>query len=100
VPEPAADALRKRFPKTLRDNEARIEFVAERLNGKPVVELERLGTAFYVFQESDAKTDPNALAQKVHALKPHISVDQAFPAVQTVLGWTREAAPLRSGSQP
>jgi hypothetical protein len=98
VPAAAANSLKQRFPKTLRKHEPLIEFVAEKLGDKKVVELERLATAFYVLQGSRADTDPNALAQKVNALKPHISVDQALPAVRTVLGWKREAAQLRAES--
>jgi uncharacterized protein YwgA len=99
VPEPQADVLRKRFPKTLKEHEARIEFIAERLNRKPVVELERLATAFYVLRQSGEKTEANTIAQEVHAMKPHIAADQALPAVRTVLEWTGEADKFRPQSQ-
>jgi len=99
VPEPAADALRKRFPKTLREHEPRVGFVAEQVSKRPVVELERFATAFYVRQEMGAETNPNAIAQRVHVLKSHISVEQALVAVRTVCSWAHEAASLRPGSQ-
>jgi hypothetical protein len=97
VPEPGAGTLRKRFPRTLRGHEARIKFVAERLDRKPVVELERLGTAFFVSEEAGAGTGPDARAQRVHAIKPHIPPDQALEAVRTVDGWRGEATKLQSG---
>lgn len=98
VPEPQADVLRRRFPKTLREHEDRIEFVAERLNRKPVVELERLATAFYVLRQSGEEPEVNTIAQEVHAMKPHIAADQAVPAVRTVLEWTAEADKFRPQS--
>jgi hypothetical protein len=95
VPEPGADALRKRFPKTLGAHEARIKFVAEKLGDKKVVELERLATAFFVSEEAGPRTSPDTRARRVHAIKPHISVDQALEAVRTVDGWRGEATPLK-----
>jgi hypothetical protein len=94
VPEPAADVLRERFPKTLKEHEPRIAFVASRVDRKAVAELERLATAFYVRQECRDQADPGALAQRVHTLKPHVAVDQALPAVEAILDWAREAATL------
>lgn len=96
VPEPGADALRKRFPRTLREHEARIQFVAERLDRKPVVELEQLATAFFVSKEAAVATAPETRAQRVHAIKPHIPVDQALEAVRTVDNWNRDAITLQS----
>jgi len=98
VPEPAAAVLRKRFPKTLREQEPRIRFVADRLKDKRVVELERLATAFYVSQEAAGESNPTALTEKIHRLKPHIPVADALAAVRTVHGWTHEAKALRGDS--
>ena len=91
TPEPAADALCKRFPRTLREHESRVEFVADRFKNRKVVELERLATAFYVSQGMRSEANENACAQRIHALKPHISLDQALEAVRTVEDWRREA---------
>jgi uncharacterized protein YwgA len=96
VPGPGADALRKRFPKTLMEHEAHIRFVAQRLDHKSVVELERLGTALFVCKEGGTGT-AEARAQRVNAIKPHISVDQALEAVRTVDQWKNEAIGIRSG---
>jgi uncharacterized protein YwgA len=83
VPEPAAEVLRKRFPKTLREQEARVEFVAERVGNRPVVDLERLATALYVSLKLAHTKDANSLAKRVNELKPHVSVEQALLAVNT-----------------
>lgn len=97
LPEPAAEALRQRFPKTLKRNEPLVRFVADKLGDKPVVELERLATALYVSQEMKCDTNPNSCAQRIHALKPHIPVDQALAALSTVEDWRREASALKTG---
>lgn len=47
VPQSAGEALCARFPRTLKEHDSRIEFVAERVAAKLVVELERLATAFF-----------------------------------------------------
>ncbi len=99
VPEPAANSLRKRFPKTLREHESRVKFVADRLGNKQVVELERLGTAFYVTQGTPPTTPPDKRAQKVHELKHHISVEEALEAVSTIDTWRREATAMRRDPQ-
>lgn len=91
VPEPVAEGLRKRFPKTLREQEPRVEFVADRIGKRTVVELERLATAFYVAAKLGSET-AETLAQRVIELKPHISVEHALDAVKTVQNWKCEAA--------
>lgn len=99
VPEPSADVLRRRFPKTLREQEPRVKFVAERVGSGTVVDLERLATAFYVTTKMEHTTDPDALARRVNELKPHISVDQALDAVRTVKSWKRDAASVSTGTR-
>lgn len=91
VPSEAAESLKRRFPKTLRRYEHRIGFVAERFGGKTVTELERLGTALYVSRKLGSDADVSTRAQRIHALKPHVSVDQAQEAVRTVDEWQQEA---------
>lgn len=57
-----------------------IRFVAEKFGPLGVTALERLSTALFVFQDNpDGSRDE--LAQRVHDLKPHISVDRAARAV-------------------
>lgn len=97
VAEPAAGLLSKRFPKTLREHESRVEFIAERIGNKPVTELERLATSLYVIVADETVTNPNVLAQRVYELKPHVSVEQALEGVRTVGDWRREAAEMMTG---
>jgi hypothetical protein len=90
VPGPAAAELCKLFPKTRSRHDSAISFVADKLGSRPVVELERLATALYVSQQMEPTTDANELAQRVHDLKPHIAMDQASVAVNTVKRWVEE----------
>jgi hypothetical protein len=75
--------LKSRYPKTLGKYEKQINFIADKLGDKGVVDLERLATAFYVTLE-DHDSDVDARAAKMVALKPHIELQQAKQAVQDV----------------
>ena len=72
------------YPKTLRRHEEGIEFVARRLGGMQVAELERLATALYVGRDQEDGADIKARAKHVSKLKPHISLEQARAAVREV----------------
>jgi hypothetical protein len=64
--------------KYLRAFQGQIEFTAEKLAGKNVAALERLATALYVSLEVGSAA---TRAQRIHALKPHVSLQQAEAAV-------------------
>lgn len=67
-----------------------IQFVAEKFGGRPVTELERLGTALYVARKlSDCKLARQA--QEIVKLKPHIRGNEAEHALKTISGWQSEA---------
>jgi len=59
-----------------------IQYIAQRLGEKRVVELERLGTAFYVTLEGDAPQE-NRAGEMVR-LKPHIDLQDALAAIEEV----------------
>ena len=59
---------------------AQIDYVADRLAGRQVVELERLGTALYVTLE--AETSPEDRAKEIVRLKPHVDPADARLAVE------------------
>ncbi|GIW90161.1 MAG: hypothetical protein KatS3mg109_0593 [Pirellulaceae bacterium] len=91
VPGEAAESLKRRFPKTLKRYEHQIEFIAKKFGEKTVTELERLATALYVTKKLGPQADVSTRAQRIHALKPHVSFDQAERAVRTVDEWRKEA---------
>jgi hypothetical protein len=65
--------------------------IADCVGKKQVVNLERLGTAFYVTEEMEPNTPAKRRAEQVHKLKRHISVEEALRAVETVDDWRRQA---------
>ena len=72
------------YPKTMAKYERSIGFVVEKLGGKRVVELERLGTAFFVSNRLEEGKPVYIRANKVTALKPHIPTEKARDAVREV----------------
>jgi len=97
ISEPPAEKLCERFQTTVAMYVRRITFIAGKLGGKKVIHLERLATAFYVSKEIEPKGDARVRAQRVNELKPHISVEEALDAVQTVDAWRTEAEMLATG---
>jgi uncharacterized protein YwgA len=80
---PDAHKIRETYPKTLARHTARIEFVAEKLDARGVVDLERLATALYVTLERP-NTGIEARARALRLLKPHIPDPAALSAVSEV----------------
>ena len=83
IPAPGSAALVERFARTREAHQGSIEFVAHWLASKNVAELEKLGTALYVTITS-ATGDLDARAEQVHDLKPHVRLEEAREALQTV----------------
>ena len=85
-------AMLKRFPKTIKEFSDRIDFIADELGDKRVVELERLATALLISRDFGTNTeDP---ARSVNKLKPHITVEEAREAIQQVNGIITRARKL------
>ncbi len=83
APTQNAEDLKTRFTKTLNDYREHLVFVAEALGNKGVADLERLATALYVTIE--AKNGGNkARADRIHSLKPHVTLESALEAVKEV----------------
>ena len=95
VPTERSIQLRERFSKTVGRYEKQITFVAENLGGENVAGLEKLATALYVTLEGNLES-VNARARRIHDLKPHVSIDEASKAVQTVDAIAKAAGGLLS----
>lgn len=67
-----------------------LDFVAERLGGKKVMELERYATALWVMHKKPRSKTPKEQADVIVGLKRHISESEALDAVKTVRKWTEE----------
>ena len=77
---PGSAALMERFTRTRDTHLESIEVVADWLASKNVAEL---GTALYVTITSTTD-DVDARAEQLHALKPHVRLEEAREALQTV----------------
>jgi uncharacterized protein YwgA len=77
------NALVERYPKTLARYEKQIDYIADKLGDKGVVDLERLATAYYVTLENPSK-NKNIRVEAIVELKPHIKPESARQAVQDV----------------
>ena len=84
LPGEASKSFMKRFPKTLGKYSPHMTFVAEKLGGKKVNELEKLATALYVTFENESGADVQSRAQRIHKLKRHVSTDEALEATKTI----------------
>jgi len=76
-------ALLQFFGKAAKAYSSQLVFVAQNIGKKRVVELERLGTAFYVTTKGHDKP-AESRAKSVSALKPHIALREARQAVAEV----------------
>jgi hypothetical protein len=83
VPTERGRQLRSAYPKTLARFSRSIGFVADTLGDKGATDLERLGTALLMKQRKP-KRDLDTLAAQIHAFKPHVSVEDAKLALETV----------------
>jgi uncharacterized protein YwgA len=82
-PTKSGTNVHNHFPKTINKYSRELTFVTEYLGNKGVAELERMGTALLVTlenQDSDIRTK----ALKIHRLKPHVSEEDAYLALQEV----------------
>lgn len=75
--------LKVHYPKTLGKYQDKINFIAQKLGDKGVVDLERLATALFVIKKH-AGEDVSALSGTITDLKPHVTPEQARTAVEQV----------------
>jgi uncharacterized protein YwgA len=72
------------LPKTMGALEKRLDFIADKLQGKGVADLERLATALYVIKQYDSCTTIGDRAAKLNELKPHVSLSDAQSALEQI----------------
>jgi hypothetical protein len=76
--------IQRLYSKTLTKFDDSISFVAEKLGNKGVFDLERLATALFVTRRWPADSSVQKRADKLTALKPHVSREDAIAAVNQV----------------
>ncbi|MDP2673539.1 MAG: hypothetical protein Q8Q00_01370 [Dehalococcoidia bacterium] len=90
---PSAQVLADGFASAVAAYSPAIDFVAEKLSGHGVVDLERLATALYVIRNYTAEEDKAGL---MNALKPHVAKDRAAEAIDEVEKILEQASRLGS----
>lgn len=71
--------LKETFPKTINRFAAKVAFLGHWLGNKGVADLEKLSTALYVTKELNVEEGKRA--EKIHELKPHVSIEEARTAL-------------------
>ncbi|MGD0621388.1 MAG: hypothetical protein ABSA82_02840 [Thermacetogeniaceae bacterium] len=84
IPGKGADSLKQYYPKTIRKYKEKVEFISEKLSGFGVAQLERVATSLYVTLNEKEGQSLTKRAEKIVALKPHIKIDQAIEATETI----------------
>jgi hypothetical protein len=81
LPGSGSRSLLERYYKTVSQFSKQLDFVAQKLGGKKVTELERLATALFVTFGEDTDKTIEFRAKKINELKPHVTLDEAKEAV-------------------
>lgn len=82
-PTGSGNNIHEHFSKTIEKYSRELDFIAEYLGDKSVVELERMGTALYISSQNDDK-NPQEKAAEINRLKPHVQLEDAITAVREV----------------
>jgi len=93
IPGPSAQVLADGLSDYVAAYSPAIDFVAEKLSGHGVVDLERLATALYVIRNYATEQDK---ARLMSTLKPHISRERATEAIDEVEKILEQASRLGS----
>ena len=76
--------LEERFARTINRYRSSLDWVAEQLGDRGVMELERLATALWVTREMSEATEVGARAERLHQVKPHVPIHDAAEAVREI----------------
>ena len=76
--------LKKFYEDDIEEYSKKISSVAETFGNKTVVELEKLATAFFIYEKEDIK-DVNSIAKRLNEIKPHVTIQDAETAAEKML---------------
>lgn len=83
------------YPRTLKKHKKGIGFIAGKLGGMGVADLERLGTAFFLSRSPNMRNvGDDKIGERVHELKRHISPREAIAALREARKIEAEAKDL------
>jgi hypothetical protein len=78
------EELEKRFARTMERYGPALDWVADRLGDRGVMELERLATALWLTRELRETSSVEERAGRLHQVKPHVSISDAAGAVREI----------------
>lgn len=84
--------LEDRFARTMDRYGDSLDWVAEQLGDRGVMELERLASALWVTREMGDSAPVDARAARLHKVKPHVPVADSADAVREIDGMLAAAA--------
>lgn len=76
--------LESRFARTMERYGPALDWVADRLGDRGVMDLERLATALWVTRELGTEVSIADRAARLHDVKPHVSIPDAADAVREI----------------
>ncbi|MBN2717053.1 MAG: hypothetical protein JXX14_14475 [Deltaproteobacteria bacterium] len=76
--------IEARFPRTIDNVDEKLNFIAGKLGGKGVSDLEKLATALFVTKNYPDCSSITMRAEKLHELKPHVSISDAQTALEQI----------------
>jgi len=86
--------LEQRFARTMDRYGDGLDWVAEWLSDRGVMELERLATALWVTREFGERAPVEERAGRLHQVKPHVSIAEAADAVREIDEMLAEASTM------
>ncbi len=88
--------VRRQYPGTMEEYDRSTAFVAKKLGHMNVAELERVATALYVTHDPNVAPRVDTRAQRIHEIKPHVTLEAAREAVKQVDRFITEARELQA----
>jgi len=89
--------LEQQFTRTLERYGPALDWVADQLRDRGVIELERLATALWVTREIGEDASIDIRARRLHEIKPHVKISDAEEAVQEIDQMLAAAASVTVG---
>jgi hypothetical protein len=87
--------IKEMYHKTIETYETRVKFVAQKVGSNGVSYLERLATALYVTRYENTNETAEGRSKIIHALKPHVTIEEAREATKTIDLIMKEASKVK-----
>lgn len=81
---PRGVEFEERFQRTMQRYSQALDWIAEKVRDRGVLELERLATALWVTRQLDRPASVDERARELVALKPHVSLEAAISNVEEI----------------